>query len=65
MDGQLRSQHIIHTLPAHSGTVLDMSLPFDSYYLATCGMSGRAINPYDAKSPFIVSFAFVQRHRLS
>ena len=55
MDGQLRSQHVIHSLAAHSGSLLDISLPFDGYYLATCGMSGRAINPYDPKSPFIVS----------
>lgn len=55
MDVQLRSQHVIHTLPAHSGSVLDLSLPVNSYYMATCGMSGRAINPYDPKSPYIYS----------
>ena len=54
MDGQLRSPHVIHSLSAHSGSVLDMCLPFDGYYMATCGLSGRAINPYDPSSPFIV-----------
>lgn len=57
MDGGLRSEHVIHTLAAHSGSVLEMSMPYDGFHLVTCGMSGRAINPYDAKSPIIVSAA--------
>ena len=55
LDGRLRTQHIIHTLPSHSGSILDIILDKDEYLLATCGMSGRAINPYDPNSPFLVS----------
>ncbi len=55
LDGRLRTQHIIHTLPAHTCSITDMVLEENGYTLATCGMTGRAINPYDPKSPFIVS----------
>jgi WD40 repeat protein len=57
LDGGLRTQHIIHTLTAHTGSILDVALQTDGYYLITCGMSGRALNPYDPKSPIIVSIA--------
>lgn len=55
MDPRLRSPHVIHTLAAHTGSITDMVLDTDGFSLATCGMNGRALNPYDPKSPIIVS----------
>ena len=39
------------------GSVLDMCVSYDVPTLVTCGLNGRAINPYDPKSPFIVSIS--------
>jgi hypothetical protein len=54
MDSRLRSPHVIHTVVAHTGAITDMVLDAEGYSLATCGMNGRALNPYDPKSPIMV-----------
>jgi hypothetical protein len=54
MDPRLRSPHVIHTIVAHTGSITDMVLDTEGYSLATCGMNGRALNPYDPKSPIMV-----------
>ena len=58
IDGKLRSNKIIATIEAHTGSISDMHLQAngtgagDMRNLITCGLSKRVINPYDTNSPF-------------
>eukprot|EP01038_Epipyxis_sp_PR26KG_P008947 gene8947-12064_t len=52
LDGKLRSHRIINTMEAHSGAIQDMFMESDGRIIATCGLSKRAINPYDLNTPY-------------
>jgi PAB-dependent poly(A)-specific ribonuclease subunit 2 len=51
LDGRLRARRVEKNLDAHSGNVLSMVFDEDGMTLASCGMIGRSINPYDPRSP--------------
>ena len=51
LDGRLRARRVERSLDAHTGNVLSMHFDDDDMTLTTCGLMGRAINPYDPRSP--------------
>ena len=51
LDSRMRSAHVQHTLSAHQGPLLDMSLHPNDTTLLTCGKVERKLNPYDPNSP--------------
>jgi WD40 repeat protein len=55
LDGRLRSRGVDSVLEAHSGAVSDVCLQPDGVTMLTCGVIGRPVNPFDAKSPVNVT----------
>lgn len=55
LDPSLRSNSVQHTLEAHSGGISSISVQSDGMTMITSGYVGRAINPFDPKSPKTVS----------
>eukprot|EP01041_Mallomonas_annulata_P010849 gene10849-22643_t len=61
LDGRLRMKKVSHVLDAHTGIVNDVAVQVDDVTLVSCGMSGRAINPYDPTSPITYSSDHIVR----
>ena len=48
---RLGHAQVQHSLDAHTGTVLDLSISVNGMSAVSCGYMGKAVNPFDPNSP--------------